>query len=601
MSLRFSPAFSLLVTLTFATQFGLLHATTQAAQQGKQQASAVEALVQEALHRSVYGLDDERDSLLQQALTLDPDYAPARWHLGYVRDGDQWVRDTAAATLAQQDARIAAYEHKRAQAEKTADDQLHLARWCSQRGLHDQARAHWMQLLELNPNHAEARRQLGFRRVGRDWITEEAWQQAQEKQIATRQNLHDWQPRIESLRKLTRHRSQFHRNKAAEEIRSIDDTAAIPALEATFFRDTEANAQLVVEALGNMSGEDATMALVRNAVYSDFPSVRKMAVERLESHNRDYFVPQLVAEMYTPVVSQTDVTRGRGGSMLVRHAFVREGQDTHQLMVLDTDYQRVERVGGSRDESLRRAIQTATATATARENAVNQQNQMTFVLNHRIANVLNEITDQHMPANPESWWKWLNDENEVFIAGDKPTDTIYRKTEVAVVDRPPVPSGGASSGGGERTTMDCLAPGTPVWTASGARPIEDIQVGDLVLAQHPVTGELTFKAVLKTTIRPESQLIRVYAGQDSFETSGGHLFWVIGEGWVKSRHLQPGMELQTSQGPLTVRSVVEGSRDVTHNLVVDGFNTYFVGAERILSHDNTLRQATNVIVPGLAQ
>ncbi|HAY80201.1 MAG TPA: hypothetical protein DCY79_10390 [Planctomycetaceae bacterium] len=600
MSLRYLPVFSLLAAITLAPQFVLLDATTQAANRGKQQSSAVEALVQEALHRSVYGLDDERDALLQQAIAMDPDYAPARWHLGYVRAGKQWVPNSDAVAASNRDHRVKAYEHKREQAKQTVADQMHLARWCTQRGLHDQARAHWMQLLQLDPNHSEARRQLGFRRVGRDWVTEESWQAASEKQVADQANLHTWRARMESLRKLTQHRSQFHRNKAAEAIRSLDDTSAIPALEAVFFGDTEANAKLAVEAVGNMTGEEAVMSLVRFAIYSDFLSVRDMAIERLDSHNHDYFVPQLVAEMYSPVTTQTDVTRGRGGSMLVRHAFVREGQNRHELLVLDTDYQRASREGGNRDESLRRAIQTANTNVEARENAVNQQNAMTMLLNHRIANVLNEVTGQKKPANPESWWQWLNEENEVFVAGNKPTDTVYRQTEVAIVDRVAPTGGGAISGGG-MTTMDCLAPGTPVWTASGARPIEEIQVGDLVLAQHPETGELTFKPVLDTTIRPESQLIRIYAGQDSFETSGGHLFWVLGEGWVKSRKLQPGMKLQTSQGPLTVSSVSDGTRDVTHNLVVDGFHTYFVGADRILSHDNTIHQATDLVVPGLVQ
>ena len=76
---------------------------------------------------------------------------------------------------------------------------------------------------------------------------------------------------------------------------------------------------------------------------------------------------------------------------------------------------------------------------------------------------------------------------------------------------------------------------------------------------------------------------------------------MLGEGWEKSRKLQPGMKLQTSQGPLTVSSVSDGTRDVTHNLVVDGFHTYFVGADRILSHDNTIHQATDLVVPGLVQ
>jgi hypothetical protein len=33
--------------------------------------------------------------------------------------------------------------------------------------------------------------------------------------------------------------------------------------------------------------------------------------------------------------------------------------------------------------------------------------------------------------------------------------------------------------------------------------------------------------------------------------------------------------------------------------VVADFHTYFVGEAKILSHDNTIRQPTNAVVPGL--
>src|SRR5690606_18270972 len=38
--------------------------------------------------------------------------------------------------------------------------------------------------------------------------------------------------------------------------------------------------------------------------------------------------------------------------------------------------------------------------------------------------------------------------------------------------------------------MECFAAGTLVWKQSGPTPIEQIRVGDMVLAKHPTTGEL---------------------------------------------------------------------------------------------------------------
>ncbi len=37
-----------------------------------------------------------------------------------------------------------------------------------------------------------------------------------------------------------------------------------------------------------------------------------------------------------------------------------------------------------------------------------------------------------------------------------------------------------------------------------------------------------------------------------------------------------------------------------YNLVVADFHTYFIGEAKILVHDNTIHQPTDVVVPGLA-
>jgi len=143
-----------------------------------------------------------------------------------------------------------------------------------------------------------------------------------------------------------------------------------------------------------------------------------------------------------------------------------------------------------------------------------------------------------------------------------------------------------------------------VWTIDGLVDIDKIQVGDLVLSQSPDSGELAYKPVLRTTVRPAEQLVKVRLCTPEnkiLEGSGGHPLWVSGEGWVLLRKLQSGMALHGVGGPVVISEVVEGSTQETFNLIVDGFHTYVVGQQKILCHDNTPRRPTNAVVPGLLE
>jgi hypothetical protein len=145
----------------------------------------------------------------------------------------------------------------------------------------------------------------------------------------------------------------------------------------------------------------------------------------------------------------------------------------------------------------------------------------------------------------------------------------------------------------------CFAAGTVVWTLEGKKSIENIYAGDMVLAKNIETGELTYKPVLRTTLRPPSNMLRIKSGSDTFECTEGHLFWVSGEGWVKASKLQPGSLLHTAERPVRVASVEKSAPTPTFNLVVADFSTYFVGEEKILSHDVTMQEPTMAVVPGL--
>ena len=108
------------------------------------------------------------------------------------------------------------------------------------------------------------------------------------------------------------------------------------------------------------------------------------------------------------------------------------------------------------------------------------------------------------------------------------------------------------------------------------------------------------KPVLKTIVNPGKPLFRLRTAGETLEVTGGHVFWVSGQGWVKARQLQPQMRFHTLKGTVDLTSVEPGGKQDTYNLVVADFHSYFVGKEKILTHDNTIRKPTNCVVPGLA-
>jgi len=70
-----------------------------------------------------------------------------------------------------------------------------------------------------------------------------------------------------------------------------------------------------------------------------------------------------------------------------------------------------------------------------------------------------------------------------------------------------------------------------------------------------------------------------------------HPYWVIGTGWVDSGLLKPGMRIEAfDRGALVVESLVaKNVNEVTYNFTVGDFHTYFVGGQRALVHNCSVR------------
>ncbi|NRQ38596.1 DUF5615 family PIN-like protein [Nonomuraea sp. NN258] len=137
---------------------------------------------------------------------------------------------------------------------------------------------------------------------------------------------------------------------------------------------------------------------------------------------------------------------------------------------------------------------------------------------------------------------------------------------------------------------DCnsFVPGTLVVMADGTtKPIEDVDVGDQVLATDPETGERSAQPVLalitgegvKNLVRVS---VRTHDGPGVVIATAEHPFWVADlKAWVAATRLTPGMWLRTGAGThVQVAAVAKWTspqQDV-HNLSVAGPHTYHVAA-----------------------
>ncbi|MGW5879914.1 RHS repeat-associated core domain-containing protein [Nocardiopsis terrae] len=166
-----------------------------------------------------------------------------------------------------------------------------------------------------------------------------------------------------------------------------------------------------------------------------------------------------------------------------------------------------------------------------------------------------------------------------------------------------------------------FVPGTGVVMADGSiKPIEDVDIGEKVLATDPETGEQSARTVLATIIGSGAKsLVQVTidpttereapagdeasADEDSEGVPGpvvagdvivatdGHPFWVPELGlWVDAVDLAPGMWLQTSSGTwVQVSAVQDWTQAATvHNLTVQGVHTFHViaGSLDLLNHNS---------------
>ncbi|MFJ1599219.1 polymorphic toxin-type HINT domain-containing protein [Streptomyces sp. NPDC088261] len=165
-------------------------------------------------------------------------------------------------------------------------------------------------------------------------------------------------------------------------------------------------------------------------------------------------------------------------------------------------------------------------------------------------------------------------------------------------------SSGKWFGARGRNSSPCEAnsfiPGTKVLLADGtAKPIEELKVGDRVLATDPETGKTAEKRVtaeiegqgLKNLVKITLRISNKNGSSTTTVTAtDGHPFWVPElQEWIDAADLRAGQHLQSSTGSgVQVTALHRWTRPATvYNLTVADLHTYYVlaGATPVLVHN----------------
>ncbi|WP_187645593.1 polymorphic toxin-type HINT domain-containing protein [Streptomyces sp. TRM49041] len=152
-------------------------------------------------------------------------------------------------------------------------------------------------------------------------------------------------------------------------------------------------------------------------------------------------------------------------------------------------------------------------------------------------------------------------------------------------------------GPGDCVRKDSFVAGTKVLLADGtAKPIEDLNVGDQVMATDPETGETEVRTVTATihTEDDKSYVDLAVSTEDGVKvivTTDHHPFWSESEqAWLDAGDLKPGMTLRTDDGSTVSLAATRTylSQQPTYNLTVSDLHTYYVlaGQTPVLVHNS---------------
>jgi hypothetical protein len=175
-------------------------------------------------------------------------------------------------------------------------------------------------------------------------------------------------------------------------------------------------------------------------------------------------------------------------------------------------------------------------------------------------------------------------------AGANPSRAESR-SEPKSRDEPEAKNGECANGACKNGT--CFAAGTPVHTADGLRPIEEVREGDLVWSRDDETDEVQLQRVLHRFVTPDRVILRIdlqddFGAVDRLQVTPPHPFWTQ-RGWVAAQDLtfEDDLTLLSNQHARVVGAETLDEGTTVYNFEVEAFHTYFVGEAGAWVHNTT--------------
>ncbi|MBX3413018.1 MAG: hypothetical protein KF708_10050 [Pirellulales bacterium] len=549
-------------------------------------------LVDEALSHEVQGDEAGRRQLLDEAIRRFPDFAPARWQAGFVRQEGGWLDLKHARGSAAENPTLLEYYRRRDASAATVAAQLQLARWCERHGLEAQRKAHLTSVLTLDPGHAVARRELGYLRIGGNWIRQSGLAEQKKELEARRRAFERWQPIAVAIRTGLKSPEPSKRTKALDQLRGIQEASAIEALEWTFAGDELNLVQPVLDVCMQLEGPVVSASLGRFAAFSPSMDVRLAAAAHLARRSERETVPPLLDLLSTQIEDRIDYMVSPVGRLYVRHLFYREGSNSRYFFVSDLDYYPQAKLeSAARSEvgnNLAMRFNHYLAHGKmerdlgAEQQAVARANESIAEINSRVIWVLQRLLKADLGHDPYAWWQaWYGAYSTP--RGEKQIHATFQRKQESVA------------------CPTCEAAfGAKIQTERGAIPIEELLVGDRALSQNPATGELTFQPVLFVSHTADAhEVVTLRIAENELDATPIQRFWVVGRGWIAAADLKPGDRIHGLHGSSRVESVSAGKQAKTTHVVIDGAQNAFLGPGALLGGDHARRETEEQPLPGL--
>ena len=258
---------------------------------------------------------------------LNPKESPRKQYVIQPLDGaEDHARRRAGSQGASPAAEEEEYERIAPTYPDTAAAQWDLAQWCRDHKLTVQRQVHLRRVIELDPNHADARHALGYSRVNGQWVTQKEamtkdgfvrkggkWLTPQELALAEDKRKLDLAQQ-EWCQKLKRWRGWLGSNRdqeARDNITAVSDPMAVKGLALGLRNDRDVEARtLFVAALGRIDAPEACRAMAIASVCDESEEVRATCFDQLQSLGQTKKRPEVTSyyiSKLTPKKNTNDI------------------------------------------------------------------------------------------------------------------------------------------------------------------------------------------------------------------------------------------------------------------------------------------------------